>query len=488
MKTTTPKPQREYTPLQCFKKFFPDLYKSESRAAWVVFLKAAFAEPLTPTEKKTYESCTGRTTEFVEEVREIWLICGRRAGKSEITAFLAIYLACFRKYKLTPGRGGKIYGLLLAADREQAGVLMTYISEMLHSHTMLESFIAKRGERFRETQRSIVLTNGLVIRVATSNFRRVRGYTVAFVLCDEIAFWENENAANPDKEVLNALRPALGTTRGKLIALSSPYAMKGELYTNYREHYGKDGDPVMVWKAATRVMNPSFPQEDVDRAYKEDHQVADAEYGANFRSDVKSLFDPAIIEALINPANERPRQSGVQYRAFVDPAGGSGKDSMTLAIAHTETLKVEGKDDLQIEVLDCLREVPPPFNPDDTARDFCDVIKSYGCSSVTGDRFGGEWPRERFRVHGIEYLISERTKQEIYKDLLPLANANRVDLLADPKLKAQLLDLERRTGRAGRDTIDHPRGKHDDVANAAAGALVMSEGGIQYRCRLPMAA
>jgi hypothetical protein len=32
--------------------------------------------------------------------------------------------------------------------------------------------------------------------------------------------------------------------------------------------------------------------------------------------------------------------------------------------------------------------------------------------------------------------------------------------------------LERRTSRAGRDSIDHGPGEHDDVANAAAGALL----------------
>jgi hypothetical protein len=39
------------------------------------------------------------------------------------------------------------------------------------------------------------------------------------------------------------------------------------------------------------------------------------------------------------------------------------------------------------------------------------------------------------------------------------------------KLVGQLAALERRT-TATRDKIDHPRGARDDVANAAAGALV----------------
>ena len=194
------------SPLDVMKAFLPHLYYAESRAAWKVFLKAAFGEPFDEPEQVVYRQCTGRTKEFTEAVREIWLICGRRAGKSEIVAFLAVYLACFKRY--TRSKGEKILGMVLAADREQAGVIMNYISEMLHSHKCLEALIARRGNQFRETQKPIVLTTGLTIRVNTSNYRRVRGYTVAFVLCDEIAFWETEDAANPDHEVLKALQPA----------------------------------------------------------------------------------------------------------------------------------------------------------------------------------------------------------------------------------------------------------------------------------------
>jgi hypothetical protein len=34
--------------------------------------------------------------------------------------------------------------------------------------------------------------------------------------------------------------------------------------------------------------------------------------------------------------------------------------------------------------------------------------------------------------------------------------------------------LERRTSRGGKDSIDHPPGAHDDVANAMAGAMVIA--------------
>ena len=55
-------------------------------------------------------------------------------------------------------------------------------------------------------------------------------------------------------------------------------------------------------------------------------------------------------------------------------------------------------------------------------------------------------------------------------------NSGRAQLLDNPRLIAQLAALERRNTRAsGRELISHPPGGHDDVANAAAIALVAAE-------------
>ena len=116
----------------------------------------------------------------------------------------------------------------------------------------------------------------------------------------------------------------------------------------------------------------------------------------------------------------------------------------------------------------------PPFSPDDVTKEFAATLKMYGCHEVYGDRYGGEWPRERFREHGIDYRVSDRTKSQIYGEFLPLLNSGRVELLDDSRLIAELIGLERRTARGGRDSIDHGPGGHDDVANAAAGALLLA--------------
>ena len=57
----------------------------------------------------------------------------------------------------------------------------------------------------------------------------------------------------------------------------------------------------------------------------------------------------------------------------------------------------------------------------------------------------------------------------MYREFLPAVNARRVELLDLPKLVAQLVGLERRVGRGGRDSIDHAPGAHDDVANSGGG-------------------
>jgi hypothetical protein len=119
-----------------------------------------------------------------------------------------------------------------------------------------------------------------------------------------------------------------------------------------------------------------------------------------------------------------------------------------------------------------VREERPPFSPADVVAEFARLLKTYRVGSVVGDRYAGEWPRERFREHGVDYEPAEKTRSELYGELLPLLNSGSVELLDHPRLIAQLCDLERRTGRSGRDSIDHsPRG-HDDLINAAAGAIV----------------
>jgi hypothetical protein len=89
-----------------------------------------------------------------------------------------------------------------------------------------------------------------------------------------------------------------------------------------------------------------------------------------------------------------------------------------------------------------------------------------------GGRVAAQWVTEEFRRHGITYRHAEQNRSELFLGLLPLLSSTNAVLLDNPRLTNQIATLERRTGRSGRDSVDHMRGAHDDLAVAAAGALV----------------
>jgi hypothetical protein len=124
-----------------------------------------------------------------------------------------------------------------------------------------------------------------------------------------------------------------------------------------------------------------------------------------------------------------------------------------------------------ILLLDAIRERRPPFSPEDIVREFASLLKTHRITEVQGDRYAGEWPHERFREHGITYETADRPKSDLYRDLLPAINSRMVDLLEDERLFAQIVGLERRTARGGKDSIDHAPNAHDDLANSVAGVV-----------------
>jgi hypothetical protein len=428
---------------------------------WYAFLAALFALPMTAEQLAIYQQCTGRSEAPTKPASEAWLICGRRAGKSFIIALCATFMAVFRTWTefLAPGERGTI--LIVACDRKQARIVFRYIKALL-AIPLIKPMIVRQTDG--EYNSSIDLDNEITIEVHVSSFRSVRGYAIICAILDEAAYFPtDEAAADPDVELVNAVRPGmLQFPNALLLVASSPYAKRGELWNAFQKHYGRDGDAVLVWKAATRTMNPTMSQAKIDAEYEEDPVKAAAEYGAEFRSDIESFISrEAVLACVPSGIRERPRAPGMRYRAFVDPSGGSS-DSMTLAIGHTEN---------GIAMLDCIRERRPPFSPEAVCTEFAAVLKSYGVNTIQGDRYAGEWVASAFAKLFIKMEYA-KPKSEIYGDVLPIINSRRCDLLDHPKMIAQFCGLERSTARSGKDSIDHAPGGHDDIANAVAGVIV----------------
>jgi hypothetical protein len=448
-------------------KVFGRYFKADSWNVWRVFLAALFGLPLGHDQLQLFQQFTGRSVAPASPLREAWLVVGRRGGKSFVLATIAVFLACFKDWRpfLGPGEVGTI--MIIAKDRAQARSIKRFISGMLRETPMLSRVLEE------ETAESIRLRNRIVIEIHTASYRSTRGYTIVAALLDEIAIWEtDETSAEPDVEVINAIKPGMLTVPGSmLLCASSPHARRGALWEAYRKHFGQDNDPVLVWQAATRAMHPTVPQSDIDAHMAEDPARAQAEYYAQFRTDVETFVSREVVDAAVAVGrHELSRVEGVRYTGFTDPSGGSS-DSMSLAICHVEG-DAAGNRRMP---LDLVREVKPPFSPDAVVAEFAALLKAYGIHTVCGDRYGGMWPRERFAVHGVAYQPATKSASELYLELLPILNSGRVELLDHPRLIAQLCQLERSPARSGRDNISHPPGGHDDIVNAVAGAVVMAQ-------------
>jgi hypothetical protein len=422
--------------------------------AWRTLMIASMGEALRDDERVIFTQLTGRATEPLQRVEELCAVVGRRGGKSRAMATLATYIAALCKHDLVRGETGVV--LLIAPDQRQAKIALDYANAAFEQSPILKQLIANR------TSDTLTLTTGISIEVRAASFRRLRGPSFVACIADEAAFWySDEFSSNADVEILNAVRPGLATTGGPLIIASSPYAKRGVLWETHKRHYGADGDPlILVAQGTSRDFNPSLPQSVVDRALERDHASASAEWLAIFRTDIETFVPHEIVMACIGDHNEMAPLPNPTYHAFVDPSGGSA-DSFTLAISHRDGERF---------IIDAIREVRPPFSPEAVIDDFAKLLKTYRIARVVGDRYAGEFPRELFRKRNIFYQCAEKTKSDLFRDLLPLLNSGSIVLPRSDRLVNQLTGLERRTARSGKDSIDHCSGGHDDVANAVAGA------------------
>jgi hypothetical protein len=429
-------------------------------AAWRTVLKAAFGLPLSRPEAKAFGDLAGHRKPPKARVSELWCIAGRRGGKSRVAGAIATYAAAFEdhKGKLAPGEVG--YVLVLSPSKAQARAVRDYVEGFMRASPILAAMILD------VTTEEIRLTNGVVVAVHTNSFRTVRGKTLLACIFDESAYWRDEASASPDVEVYRAVLPALATTGGMLVGISSPYRRVGLLHQKHRDYFGKEGD-VLVIQAPTRALNPTIDRKVIDRARASDPEAARAEWDAEFRSDLSALLDDAVIDAAIDydrPLELPPRRSEHTYFAFTDASAGR-HDAFTFAIGHIEGDRV---------VIDVLRGRKPPFDPNEVAAEYAALAREYGCHQITGDNFAGEWTVAAFMAAGVSYLRCETPKSGLYLESVAIFMRGAVSIPDHTQLIRELRLLERRVAPSGKDRVDHGSNGSDDFANALVGVMSLA--------------
>lgn len=439
--------------------FFGDV---DSWRPWLTALRAVYGLPVSGRSgRDLIQDATGRGSDTLPEegFSTALFLTGRRSGKSRIAATVAAYEAVLAGHadKLSKGEKGVV--AMVAPTKAQGRIVRDYTRAIFDLPLFRTALV-------READGGFELNGGIRIEIMAGDFRTVRGYTLLAAVVDEACFFGYEaDAKMNDTELVRALKPSLATVDGKLICISSPYARKGWCYQQYKRHHGNPDGRTLVWNCPSRTMNPTLPQRIVDEALAEDMQAAKSEYLAEFRDDVADYIPREVVEAAVaKGCPQRMHRPYTDYVAFADLSGGRADDA-ALAIAYRDGRRV---------VVVYARRWRPPFAPDAVIAEMASELRRYEVEQVTGDNYAAEFVAGAFKNNGIRYTRSEKPKSMLYTELLPRLCSQEIELPDNDVLVDQLASLERRTRAGGRDTIDHPKNGHDDLANAVAGAATVA--------------
>jgi len=146
------------------------------------------------------------------EPRRALLLCSRQAGKSTVTAVMALHEALY-------GSGALV--LLLSPSQRQSGELFRKVV----------GFYRQLGETIpieAESALRLELANGSRIASLPGQEQTVRGFSgVRLLIIDE--------AARVPDELYYSVRPMLAVSGGRLVALSTPFGKRGFFFHEWTE-------------------------------------------------------------------------------------------------------------------------------------------------------------------------------------------------------------------------------------------------------------
>lgn len=202
--------------------------------------------------------------------RQALVLCSRQSGKSTASAVLAAHTAIYRPGSLT---------LLVSPSQRQSIELLAKV----------KAFVSHLDRPSQESETKITLPNGSRIISLPGGDQTIRGFSAALVIMDEAARIEDATAA--------AVRPMLAITRGRLIALSTPFGRRGW----FAEAWHAGGDD---WKRV-RVPASACPRISEDFLERERRALGpflfDQEYNLAWVNASGSVFHEDAIADIFAP-------------------------------------------------------------------------------------------------------------------------------------------------------------------------------------------
>ena len=245
-------------------------------------LTAANFPPMSAWWRKTFERF------FRSKKRQLVLRVGRRGGKSSMLCRIAVLLALFGEWTITPGDVG-ILGFV-SVSRDEASQRLRMIKEILATLSVpwhpVEGGIELDGKP-------------VVFKVFTASIAGVVGGSWLALFGDELARWRDaDSGANPATQVLESARPALAGQPNARLFLSS--SALGTLDAHARAVDAGSNGFQEVALATTWEARPSLTEE-MTHELETDAKVWAREYAITPQEGISSALDADQCKACIRP-------------------------------------------------------------------------------------------------------------------------------------------------------------------------------------------
>lgn len=397
-------------------------------------------------------------------------LCGR--AKKNNKTLDAMIQALYCLFDESP-QGSQVF--VVANDEDQAGDDLDLLKKLIRVNPLIDGLVVIRKNVIERRD-----GRGFIEVLPAQDAAGAHGKTYRLLVCDEIHAWK-------DWDLLEALAPdpTRADAQTWITSYASIHHRPGVPLFDLLQQARGGNDPrfLFSWYAADFSTDPSCSEMAPElRANPSMRSWANTDYLGQQRRRLPSnkfrrlhLNLPGspegsayqaepIANAVDRGVVVREPRRGVQYVGFVDMSGGSVDDA-ALGISHYEPATGHVVIDLVMN-----QGAKQPFDPRAAVSRFARALQRYGVGTVIGDAYAGETFRADFRRKNISYVVSSRSKSEIYETFEPLLNSGRIRLVDVPQLEQQLLGLVWRGSK-----IDHQSGEHDDWANAVCGAACAAD-------------
>ena len=225
---------------------------------------------------------------------------------------------------------------------------------------------------------------------------------IFLLIFDEVAHYRVEGP-KADETIHNALRPRQAQFPGaKCLKISTVAGKQGLLWEEFDEGFQVPGR--LTIQAPTRLVNPTIPQDFIDKEYKRDPDNAAREFGAEFAETVSGFFASCIdkLSDCFTLLDDFPYQSDSDNTYFIgiDQSGLAGRDRFALAIAHHDR-------NLDRIIVDLTRTWETK-DSDIILAEVKHVAVQYNIEYVLADQYAAGWFKSAIEKLGLEVLSPVR--------------------------------------------------------------------------------